>query len=75
MTHQREIPSDEEVCLTLQSLGTTTGRALAEALMAEGKHNARDTQRAIQRCLDRGKIKLDSELRLELVEERALIPA
>lgn len=62
---QHEIPSDATVCAVLHKMGTPTARALVEALIEAG-YNSRDSQRAIQRCLDRGKIQLGSGLRLQL---------
>lgn len=74
MAHDREIPSDAEVCMVLQRLGATTARALVEALVNDG-HSSRDSQRAVQRCLDRGKVRLGQGLRLELADKRTLAAA
>jgi hypothetical protein len=64
MTHKNEIPSDGEVCAVLQRLGTVSARALVEELSRN--HSSRDSQRAVQRCLDRGKIQLGAGLRLSV---------
>lgn len=74
MAHDREIPSDEEVCATLARMEPTTARALVEEL-GKANHSSRDSQRAVQRCLDRGKIQLGAGLRLELARGRELVAA
>ncbi len=61
-----EIPSDGEVCATLTRIGSSTARELVDALVNAG-HNARDSQWAIQRCLDRGKITIGAGLKLTAV--------
>lgn len=65
MTRDNEIPSDGEVCRVLQALGTVTARDLV-AELEKGNHSRRDAQRAVQRCLDRGKIVLGTGLRLSV---------
>lgn len=70
MTHNNEIPSDTEVCQALKKLGSATARALVDALEDAG-HDVRDSERAVQRCLDRGKIAIGAGLKLtyrELVD-------
>jgi|GEM_PF-6479200 len=74
MTHAHEIPSDAEVCSVLQRLGDSTARALVNALVDTG-HSPRDSQRAIQRCLDRGKITLGQGLRLQCAHTQELVAA
>lgn len=70
MTHMHEIPRDEEVVQVLQNLGTASARALVDALVGRD-HGVRDAQRAIQRCLDRGKIRMGRGMLLS-VDERQL---
>lgn len=69
MTRSNEIPSDAEVRATLQRLGMSTASNLVAALESAG-HSRRDAQRAVQRCLDRGKITLGAGLRLSVAVER-----
>ncbi|NYD88881.1 hypothetical protein [Sphingomonas melonis] len=57
MTHMHEIPTDDEVLAVLADLGAVSARDLVDALVKQ-QHPSRDAQRAIQRCLDRGKIEL-----------------
>lgn len=71
---QHEIPSDGVVCATLGKMDKPTARALVEALIEAG-YNSRDSQRAIQRCLDRGKIELGSGLRLRLSARHDVVAA
>jgi hypothetical protein len=71
---QHEIPADSVVCATLGKMDRPTARALVEALIAAG-YNSRDSQRAIQRCLDRGKIQLGAGLRLQLSSAREGVAA
>lgn len=70
MAHMYEIPRDEEVLEVLQGLGTASARMLVDALVNRD-HGTRDAQRAIQRCLDRGKIRLGHGMLLS-VDERQL---
>lgn len=62
---QHEIPSDNIVCETLEKLAPATARVLLKALIDQS-YSTRDSERAIQRCLDRGKIVLGSGLRLNV---------
>lgn len=68
MPHADERPSDDEVCAILRQKGSLTGDDLVAAL--ETDYSARQIQRAIRRCLDRGKIELGRDLELVLVRER-----
>lgn len=70
MAHMHEIPSDDEVLSVLHELGTASARALVDELV-DRAHDTRDAQRAIQRCLDRGKIQLGRGMLLS-VKERQL---
>ena len=69
MTRNSEIPSDAEVRAALQRYGSLTASGLVKVLEDAG-HSRRDSQRAVQRCLDRGKIVLGSGLRLSVALER-----
>lgn len=70
-----EIPSDETVCEVLAALGNASALQLVNALVDKA-YDKRDTQRAIQRCLDRGKIVLGAGLRLSLpVSSKELVAA
>lgn len=62
---EHEIPSDGTVCQVLDGLKDPTARRLLDALVTKGYDN-RDSQRVIQRCLDRGKISLGAGLRLKV---------
>lgn len=56
-----EVPSDEEVVRALARLG---GRATAVKLcnaLVEAKHSRRDSQLAIQRAAERGRIVVESD--------------
>lgn len=71
---QHEIPSDSEVCAVLGKMSAPTARDLVAALIDSG-YDSRDSQRAIQRCLDRGKIQLGSGLRLKIAQTNELVAA
>lgn len=58
-----EIPSDAEVLAVLNRLGNLHAGDLVREL-EKANHSRRDAQRAIQRCLDRGSIRLGQSLRL-----------
>ena len=68
MTRYNEIPTDSEVCRVLEGIGPVSAIALVEALEADknGGHSRRDAQRAVQRCLDRGKIVLGVGMRISV---------
>ena len=64
-----EIPSDNQVVAALNALGgTATARALCEKLVDEG-HPRRDSQLAIQRTVERGRITVDSDWTLRTVNQ------
>jgi hypothetical protein len=77
MSHYNEVPSDAEVITVLQRLGTATARDLALALESKdnGGHERRNAQRAVQRCLDRGKIVAGSGLRLSVASVKHKVAA
>ncbi len=66
MTRYNEIPTDTEVCRVIEAVGSISATALVAKLEApeNGGHSRRDAQRAVQRCLDRGKIVLGSGMRI-----------
>lgn len=66
-----EVPSDEEVIAVLDHLGgRTTALKLCEALM-QREHPRLQSQLAIQRTAERGKIHIWSDWTLSLAEEKA----
>ncbi len=61
-----EIPSDDEVVATLQGLGDrVTARALCVNLIAAG-HPVRESQLAIQRAAERGRIQVNDDWTLSV---------
>ena len=61
MTHNHEIPSDDQVVAALEAIG---GRADASALLerlVDDGHPPRQTQLAIQRAADRGRLRLERD--------------
>lgn len=70
-----EVPSDDEVIQILDQLG---GRATAMALchgLMEHDHPRLQSQLAIQRTAERGKIHLWSDWTLSLTEEKVKVAA
>lgn len=67
MAHHDEPPADE---LVVAMLGDNPLRPseLVEKLEADD-YDRHAIQRAVRRCLDRGKIQLDADLRLEVARE------
>ncbi|MEP2735350.1 MAG: hypothetical protein ABJP34_03550 [Erythrobacter sp.] len=64
---QVEIPSDAEVVAVLGALGgAATALALCDGLVARG-HPRGDSQLAIQRAAERGKIAINDDLTLSAV--------
>jgi len=63
MAHHDEPPADDQV-VTLLTDGPLWASELVEKLEA-ADYDRRPIQRAIRRCLDRGKIQLGDDLRLE----------
>lgn len=64
-----EVPSDEEVVATLQRLGhRVTARALCMELVFAG-HPVRQSQLAIQRAAERGRIEVNADWTLSPVVE------
>jgi hypothetical protein len=61
-----EIPSDEEVVAALRALGGhASARSLCDKLVAEG-HPRRDSQLAIQRAAERGRLTVAKDWTLSL---------
>jgi len=77
MSHviSHEIPSDDEVCSVLQAMGGGTTRTLLNELVKCHGHDSRDSQRAIMRCIDRGRIVMGEFFHLEVARERELVDA
>lgn len=73
MAHIDEIPSDREVVDLVSQHGDLSAKSLVSVLQERG-HSRRDSQRAIQRCLDRGSLQLGSSMNL-VVTQRALANA
>lgn len=64
-----EIPSDDQVVAALTALGSrVTARVLCAALIAEG-HPVRQSQIAIQRAAERGRILVNDDWTLSLAHE------
>lgn len=64
-----EVPTDAEVANTLQELGGhATARALCDALVARN-HPRRDSQLAIQRASERGRITVNPDWTLSVAVE------
>jgi hypothetical protein len=64
-----EIPSDAEVVAVLRELGgRQTARKLCDKLVANG-HPRRDSQLAIQRASERGRLVVESDWTLSVAEE------
>jgi hypothetical protein len=64
-----EIPSDDQVAAVLLELGdNVTARALCAALIAAG-HPTRQSQVAIQRAAERGRIRVNDDWTLSAVRE------
>lgn len=67
-----EIPSDDEVVATLQELGDrVTARDLCLKLVAVG-HPVRQSQLAIQRTAERGRIQVNDDWTLSVAVVEAL---
>lgn len=65
----QEIPSDDEVVGALAKLGgQTTALALCNALVDAG-HPRRDSQLAIQRAAERGRIEVQTDWTLRQIAE------
>lgn len=70
-----EVPSDEEVMEALSQLGgRATAMKLCDALM-QGDHPRLQSQLAIQRTAERGKIYIWSDWTLGLTEEKVRVAA
>jgi hypothetical protein len=66
-----EVPTDDEVIATLRGLGgSTTALKLCDALM-KNDHPRLQSQLAIQRTAERGKIHVWSDWSINLKRERA----
>lgn len=64
-----EIPSDDQVVAMLKSIGAhVSAQRLCVALIAEG-HPVRESQLAIQRAAERGKILVHDDWTLSVAEE------
>ena len=64
-----EIPSDDQVVAVLNRLGDgITARALCNALIMDG-HPVRQSQVAIQRAAERGRILVNEDWTLSVVRE------
>ena len=71
MTYVREVPSDEQVLAALQELGgNADALALCRQLMSEG-HPELQSQLAIQRTAERGKLIVQRDWTLSLVPQQA----
>ncbi|HEX8468153.1 MAG TPA: hypothetical protein VF620_10155 [Allosphingosinicella sp.] len=57
-----EVPSDEFVVETVQKHGGTISPTTLLKELVDGGHTPANSQRAMQRCLERGKIKFDLNL-------------
>lgn len=70
-----EIPTDEEVlaAVGLEAEGKSPSEVLS--ILLAGNHTRANAQRAIQRVLDRGKIKYNTALRLAVVVENEKLAA
>lgn len=67
-----EIPSDDEVVAVLQRLGDrVTARALCVELIADG-HPVRQSQLAIQRAAERGRIQVNDDWTLSAMVVEAM---
>jgi hypothetical protein len=65
-----EVPSDEEVLKAIAQHGAPISpRALLKILM-DSDHNRSNSQLAIQRCIDRGKIGFNLDLHLQCRADR-----
>lgn len=65
-----EIPSDQEVVDALKSLGSDATAVEILNKLFEAGHPRRDCQLAIQRSIERGLMKIGSDWRIKLVEQR-----
>lgn len=64
-----EIPSDEQVVAALRALGGhAVARVLCEKLVVDG-HPRRDSQLAIQRAVERGRVSLGTDWVLSSVDQ------
>ena len=64
-----EIPSDDTVVSALEEIGASaTASALCEQLVRNG-HPRRDSQLAIQRAAERGRISVGSDWMLSVVDK------
>lgn len=64
-----EIPSDDQVVAVLAGLADrVTAKTLCAALIADG-HPARQSQVAIQRSVERGRIRMNDDWTLSVVRE------
>lgn len=62
------VPTDKDISDAIRSLGgSAKGSELLESLKNRGYDN-RESQRVMQRCLDRGIVKLGNSLRLTIDE-------
>jgi hypothetical protein len=74
MTYVREVPSDDQVLDALRELeGRADALALCRKLMSDG-HPELQSQLAIQRTAERGKILVDNDWTLTLPQNEA-VPA
>ncbi len=69
MASNVEIPSDDEVVAALTQLGQgIAARVLCAALIADG-HPVRQSQIAIQRAAERGRIRVNDDWTLSVAQE------
>ena len=72
MAYVQEVPSDDEVLAALKALGgRADALALCEQLMSEG-HPELQSQLAIQRTAERGKLLVERDWTLSVVPEQAV---
>ena len=72
MAYVQEVPSDDQVLAALRGLGgRADALALCERLMSEG-HPELQSQLAIQRTAERGKLLVERDWTLSLVPEQAV---
>lgn len=72
MSYVNEVPSDDEVIATLREMGgQTDALALCKSLMQKG-HPELQSQLAIQRAAERGKLKVERDWTLSLQSDHAI---
>jgi len=74
MTQHEEIPSDATVVALLNERGALSPQQLVNGLAAQ-QYDVADSRRAIQRCLNRGLIRLTGELNIEATPTREAVAA